>query len=141
MALRSGTASRWVMVMFSVTALRSAMVTFSAIQPLALCPLSSTATTPRTWRRNTEITWWFSLPFEDFQRDDKTHETPRDEYRDRKPVGRKRRAFVHQCAQHVVQRRERQRLDERLQHLRKALRREERARQQPHRQHDEVHQT
>ena len=64
----------------------------------------------------------YSLPFENFQGHDKADHTPRHEYRDRGPVGRKRRTFVHQRAEGVVERGEWKRLNERLEDLWEALR-------------------
>src|SRR5687768_1717226 len=82
-----------------------------------------------------------SLPLEDLQCNNKTDNTPCKHYGYRDPAGREWCAFVHYGAERGVERGERQGFDERLQDLRKPFGGEERSGQQPHRKHDEVHQT
>ena len=69
----------------------------------------------------------------------KAHEQPSREHADLRRDLRQRCALQHRRAQRIVQGRERQRFDDRLNGVRKSLRREEHAGQDPHRQHRQVH--
>jgi hypothetical protein len=51
-----------------------------------------------------KLSCYNSLPFEDLQGDEEAHDKPRKQYRDWNPVGRKRRTFVHQRAEDIVER-------------------------------------
>ena len=80
------------------------------------------------------------LPPKQLERNDERNASPAGQDRDLAGDGGQRRAFVDDRAQRVDERGQRQRLNERLHGVGKVARREEHARQDPHRQHDEIQQ-
>ncbi|MEZ5285336.1 MAG: polyphosphate kinase 1 [Vicinamibacterales bacterium] len=80
------------------------------------------------------------LPAEDADGQAERSQPPRGQDTDLPRQRRQRQAIVHHASQGIVERGERQRLDERLHRVGEVARREEHPRQDPHREHHQVHQ-
>src|SRR5262245_4858714 len=87
-----------------------------------------------------DMPWRRLLPTEDPEREDEGYETPGGQDGQLPADREEPAALEHDVAKSVVEGRQREGLDERLSRLREPLRREEDAREQPHRDHHQVHQ-